>query len=310
MNNAKDLAVKKGVRSALYAIAVNACLVVVKAVTGILGNSYALVADAIESASDVLISIVMIVGLKFSRKPADHKHPYGHGKFEPLAAVVVALALIVAAFVIAIESYQEIKTPHHAPELYTLFVLVAVIFVKEGLFRFTSNVADEIKSTAIRADAWHHRSDAITSAAAFVGISIALIGGPGYESADDFAALLAAVIICLNAIFLIKPALDELLDSAPDRAIVENIREIAMKIEGVLGTHKCHVRKVGFDFFVELDVLCDPSKTIREGHEIAHAVGAAIQEQMPEIAKVLVHLEPVDDYGLRSDCVIGTDLKV
>jgi cation diffusion facilitator family transporter len=279
---------------------VNTILAVTKGTAGVLGNSYALIADAIESASDVLTSGVVLLGLKMAGKPADSNHPYGHGKFEPLAAVVTALTLLAAAIVIAIESIEEIRTPHHAPAAFTLFVLASVIVVKELLFRFVVNVGAETQSTVVTADAWHHRSDAITSLAAFVGISIALIGGEGYESADDFAALIASAVVAANALILLHPALRELVDTAPNPEIAGKIRNIALGVSGVHGTHKCHVRKVGFDHFVDLDVLCDPQLTIREGHEIAHNVGDAIHAALPLITKVLVHVEPADDYARRS----------
>jgi len=289
-----------GSRKAKVGIAVNVALAISKATAGVIGNSYALIADAIESASDIISSLVVVFGIKMAGKPADENHPYGHGKFEPLAGALVALILFGAAALITIESIREIATPHHAPAPFTLIVLVAVIIIKETLFRTVLATSDEIGSLALKTDAWHHRADAITSAAAFIGISIAVIGGPGYESADDFAALLAAVIIAINASLLLKPALLELIDTAPDPSIAARIREIACGVAGVLGTHKCHVRKVGFDYFVDLDVLCDPDSSIREGHEVAHNVGEAIHAALPEISKVLVHVEPADDYGRRS----------
>lgn len=159
----------KGMRSTAVGILVNALLAVCKGTAGFLGNSYALIADAIESASDVISSFIVLIGLKIASKPRDENHPYGHGKAEPLAAAVVALALIGAAITIAIQSLHEIITPHHAPEPFTLIVLVAVIAVKETLFRFVFKVGNEVQSTAVKTDAWHHRSDAITSAAALRG---------------------------------------------------------------------------------------------------------------------------------------------
>jgi cation diffusion facilitator family transporter len=293
-------AVQAGLRSTFIGMLVNTILAIAKGIAGVLGNSYALIADAIESTSDVFTSAIVLLGLEMAGKPADSNHPYGHGKFEPLAAVVVALTLLGAAIIIAIESIQEIRTPHHAPAAFTLLVLGSVIVVKELLFRFVVGVSVETQSSVVKADAWHHRSDAVTSLAAFVGISIALIGGEGYESADDFAALIASAIIALTAIRLLHPALRELVDTAPSPDIARAIKEIALRVPGVLGTHKCNVRKVGFDHFVDLDVLCDPQATIREGHEIAHNVGEALHQALPLITKVLVHVEPADDYGRRS----------
>lgn len=289
-----------GLRNARLGIIANCILALTKGVAGVVGHSYALVADAIESASDIITSGVVAFGFRMAGKPADENHPYGHGKFEPLSAAVVALILFGAAILIAVESVKEILTPHHAPAPFTLGVLVVVILVKEILFRSVLKAGETISSTALKTDAWHHRADAITSLAAFVGISIALIGGPGYESADDFAALIAAVIIASNACLLIRPALLELIDTAPDPELIARVRAVAGKVPGVLGTHKCQVRKLGVDFFVDLDVLCDPNLTIREGHEIAHDVGERLHAEFPQVRKVLVHVEPSDDYGRRS----------
>jgi len=294
------VASQRGVRVAVVGIGLNASLAIIKGIAGVVGNSYALIADAIESTSDILSSLIVVFGVKMAGKPADESHPYGHGKFEPLAAVIVSLVLLGAAILIAIESTHEILTPHHAPAPFTLLVLLFAIITKEILFRRIIAAGDEISSSALKADAWHHRADAITSAAACVGISIAAFGGPGYESADDFAALIAAVIIAINATLLIRPALLELIDTAPHPKLASRIREIACEVSGVLGTHKCHVRKVGFDHFVDLDVLCNPDSSIRDGHEVAHNVGEAIHAALPQITKVLVHVEPADDYGRRS----------
>lgn len=288
---------KIGAKSAWLSILANAVLAVIKAVAGIMGNSYALVADAIESTADVFSSLIVLFGLKMAGKPADSNHPYGHGKFEPLSSVLVSFILIAAAILIGVESVHEILHPHSTPAPFTLAVLVFVIFVKESLFKYVFKVGAHIESTALKVDAWHHRSDALTSAAAFIGISIAIVGGPGYESADDFAALIAAMIIVVNAILLLRPSISELLDAAPDPEIVNKVRKIAESVTGVHGTHNCTVRKVGFDFFVALDVLCNPEETIKKGHDIAHAVGEAVSKEMPFITKVLVHVEPYDDFA-------------
>lgn len=299
-NHPVDSPSQIGFQKARLGIVVNLALAIVKAVAGVVGHSYALIADAIESTSDIITSLVVAFGFRMAGKPADENHPYGHGKFEPLSAAVVSLLLFGAAILIAVESAREILTPHHSPAPFTLVVLVVVIVVKETLFRSVLKAGDTIQSTALRTDAWHHRADAITSLAAFVGISIALLGGPGYESADDFAALIASVIIAINAVLLLHPALLELIDTAPNPELTKQVREVAEGVPGVLGTHKCNLRKVGFDYFVDLDVLCDPNATIREGHEVAHNVGEQLHATLPHIRKVLVHVEPADDFGRRS----------
>jgi cation diffusion facilitator family transporter len=289
--NVKDSA-SKGIRTTLLGIFVSIILAAVKGVAGVLGNSYALIADAIESLADVFTSIIVLAGLKIAAKPADQDHPYGHGKAEPLAAVVVSLALLIAAIVIIIQSIHEIITPHHAPEPFTLLVLVTVVATKESLFRFVFNVGKTIESTVVKTDAWHHRSDAITSSAAFAGISIALIGGEGYEAADDWAALFVSGIIIYNAYRLASPALLEIMDTAPPPEILEKVKKSAKSVTGVIDLDKCFVRKMGLEFYVDLHVIVDGNKSVQEGHEIAHRVKDAIISDNPKVSDVLVHIEP------------------
>lgn len=286
---------EKGLRSTLIGILANMALVLVKGAAGILGNSYALIADAIESASDVLTSFIVWIGLKAASKEPDADHPYGHGKAEPLAAMVVALALIGAAILISIQSVEHILTPHKVPAPFTLIVLAVIIIVKEGLYRYSNRIGNEMESTAVKADAWHHRADAITSLTAFVGISIALIGGPGCETADDWAALIASVIIVLNAYHIFMPAFTEIMDAAPSSELSEEVRKIAESVPDVMATDKCLVRKMGFEYFVDLHVIVNGSMTVAKGHEIAHAVKDTIIAAKPQIYDVLVHIEPFDE---------------
>ena len=285
---------QKGLRSTVYGILTNALLAVVKGMAGVLGNSYALIADAIESTTDIASSLIVWSGLKISGLPPDENHPYGHGKAEPLAATVVALALFAAAAGIAIQSIREIMLPHHAPAPFTLIVLLVVVITKESLFRFVFRVGERIKSTAVRSDAWHHRSDAITSGAAFIGISVALIGGPGYESADDWAALFASGIIAFNAFRIVRPALNEVMDAAPPSDIESAIRETAQHIEGVIALEKCFVRKMGFAYYVDLHVTVDGGISVRQGHEIARHVKQEVLATHTQVADILIHIEPSD----------------
>ncbi|MFZ4621513.1 MAG: cation diffusion facilitator family transporter [Bacteroidota bacterium] len=283
---------EKGIRSAIIGIFVNAGLALTKGLAGFFGNSYALIADAIESASDVVSSMIVVSGLRIAIKPRDENHPYGHGKAEPIAAMIVALSLVGAAVTIVVQSLHEIITPHHAPAPFTLIVLVVVVVTKESLFRFVFSVAQDVQSTAVKTDAWHHRSDAITSAAAFIGIVIALIGGKGYESADDWAALFASVIIVYNAYHLFMPALDEVMDAAPSPQIEEEVRKVAMSVSGVIGLDKCFVRKMGLDYFVDLHVVVNGDLSVREGHLISHNVKDTVCASNPRIVDVLIHIEP------------------
>jgi cation diffusion facilitator family transporter len=283
----------RGIRSTLIGMAFNLALAAVKSTAGVVGNSYALVADGIESLSDVFSSFVVYVGLRMAMRPADENHPYGHGKAEPIAAIIVGGALLAASALIAYESIKEIRTPHYAPAPWTLAVLAVVMAVKESLYRYVAGVGRQVASTAVSTDAWHHRSDAITSAFAFVGISIALLGGRGWEAADDWAALLAGAVIAINALRLMGPAVAEITDMAPRAEINDEVREVARRIGGVVEIEKCLVRKMGFDYYVDLHVIVDPEMTVREGHEIAHRVKDAVREANPRVSDVLVHVEPV-----------------
>ena len=283
---------QSGARIALLGMAINFVLAVVKITAGIIGNAYALIADGIESALDIAGSAIIWGGLKFAARPPDATHPYGHGKAEPLAAGVVAAGVIIAAIVLAIESVREILRPHHSPAPFTLVVLIAVVVVKELLYRSVNRLGRAVESTAVQTDAWHHRSDALTSIAAFIGIGIALIGGPGWESADDWAALFACAVIATNGVRLLWPALHEILDTAPSGGISAEIAAAAGEVEGVLGVEKCLVRKMGLNFYVDLHVFVNGDISVRRGHEIAHQVKAAIRTTEPRIVDVLVHVEP------------------
>jgi cation diffusion facilitator family transporter len=283
-----------GSRSTLWGLGVNAIVAAIKLAAGIAGHSYALVADAIESMADCMSSIIVWSGLRIAAKPPDENHPYGHGKAEPLAAAIVALGLLAAAAIIVAQSFHEIISPHQAPAWFTLVVLLGVIATKEILFRFVWKVGTDIESTAVKTDAWHHRSDALTSAAAFVGISIALWGGKGYEAADDWAALFASAVIAWNAWQLLKPAVAELVDTAPSPAVLERARAVAATVAGVAGLEKSYVRKMGFDYYLDLHVLVNGELTVREGHEIAHLVKDAVRQDNPRIVEVMVHIEPHD----------------
>ena len=263
-----DLA-EQGIHTTIIGIITSILLAAIKAIAGVVGNSYALIADAIESASDVLTSIIVLTGLRIARRPADETHPYGHGKAEPFAGIVVAAALFIAAIVIIIQSLHEIITPHHAPAPFTLIVLVAVVVTKEFLFRFIIKVGNSVDSVAVKNDAWHHRSDAITSGAAFIGISIALIGGPGYEQADDYAALCASAIIIFNAYRLFKPALFEIMDTAPSPEVIKNVIAASLKVNGVVAIDKCFARKMGFQYYIDMHVIVDGNITVHNGHDVS-----------------------------------------
>jgi cation diffusion facilitator family transporter len=289
----------QGMRSTLIGIGVNILLAGGKAVAGVLGHSYALVADAIESGADVFSSLLVYLGLKVAVKPPDEDHPLGHGKAEPLAGMAVALFLFGAAFNIARQSVIQIRTPHVMPAPWTLPVLIGVLLVKEAMYRFVMGVGAESGSSAVKGDALHHRSDALTSVAAFIGISVALIGhhfdpDPRWSSADDWAALSASFVIAYNGWGILKGALRELTDAMPDRSIEEEIRRVALTIPGVANLDKCIVRKMGFDYVVDLDVRVDRDMPVHEAHDIAHRVQDALRAKVAggRVIRAVIHIEP------------------
>jgi cation diffusion facilitator family transporter len=285
-------ALRTGTRVALFGMIVNSIFAVAKILGGLFGHAYVLIADGIESALDIGGSFVIWSGLKFAARPPDASHPYGHGKAEPIAAVIVGVGVLAAAVGLAIQSVREIFLPHHAPAPYTLGILIVVIVTKEILFRYADRIGRDVESTAVQTDAWHHRSDALTSAAAFIGISVALIGGKRWQSADDWAALFACAVIAVNGLRLLRPAFFEIMDTAPRDKFVRSIRQAARSVPGVVEVEKCRARKMGLDFYVDLHVGVDGNMSVHEGHEIAHRVKAAIQESDPRVADVLVHIEP------------------
>lgn len=291
----------RGMKSAALGIVVNLGLALAKGSAGLLGQSFALVADALESMADVLSGLVVYVGLKIAVKPPDADHPYGHGKAEPIAAVTVGLALIGAAFYIIYEGIREIIAPHGAPAPYTLVVLAGVLIIKELLFRHVVSVGESIGSTAVKSDAWHHRSDALTSAFAFVGISVALLGGPRWEAADGWAAICAALVILYNAGRQMRPAVRELGDIAPEPSMEAQVRAIAGRVSGIIGLDKCIVRKMGFTFYIDLHIVVDGELTVREGHSLSHKVEDEILRALPQVAEVLVHVEPEEELIIKAD---------
>jgi cation diffusion facilitator family transporter len=290
--------VSRSLRVTFLGLAVNMLLSGVKFAAGIAGHSHALIADAVESLADVFSSLVVWRAIVIAATPADEDHPYGHGKAEPLAAAVVSTMLLLASGWIVVQAIGEILQPHQTPRPFTLLVLLVTVLIKEGLFRFVLREALSVESSAVHSDAWHHRSDAVTSLAAAVGISVAVIGGKGYESADDVAAILAAAIIAWNGWRLLRPALSELMDTAPPPDVVERIRQIAATIPGVEQVEKCIVRKMGYYFYADMHVEVDPQMTVQHAHEIAHQVKDKVRDNFGRVRDVLVHIEP----ARNSDC--------
>ncbi|AFL97604.1 cation diffusion facilitator family transporter [Ornithobacterium rhinotracheale] len=281
-------------KSALFlGILGNSFLFFVKLLSGIFGNSFALVADAIESLTDVISSTLLFFGFNYAHKPPDKDHPYGHGRAEPLMTFVVVIFLVISALIIARESIINIQTPHALPKPFTLYILAAIIVSKELFYRYSARAGEESESTSVKADAWHHRADALTSLAAFVGISFALIMGQGYEAADDWAALVACGIILYNAYSIFRPALGEIMDEHRYDDFVAEIRAISKNVSGVHATEKCFVRKQGTQYIIDIHLIVDGEITVRQGHDIAHQVKKTLIEKYPKIIEVMTHVEPL-----------------
>jgi len=294
-SNAPASNLQTGARVALLGLGINVLVATAKIAAGILGNAYVLIADGIESALDIAGSVVIWGGLKVAARPPDATHPYGHGKAEPIAAVVVAIGVLAAALGLAVQSVRELFLPHHGPAPFTLVVLIVVVIIKEVLYRYVIRFGRDVESTAVQTDAWHHRTDAMTSIAAFIGISVALIGGEAWQGADDWAALFACGLIGANGYRLLSPALHEIMDTAPRGAIVDAVRNAARSVPGVIEVEKCFIRKMGLSFYVDLHVGVNGNISVHEGHRIAHEVKRAIQERDARVADVLVHIEPAQN---------------
>jgi cation diffusion facilitator family transporter len=283
---------EKGIRATQWGILINALLAFVKLLAGVLGNSYVLVADAVESATDIFSSLIVMGGLLIARRDPTEDYPFGFGRAETLAAAVVALMLIGAAVGIAIAAIREILTPHHLPAVWTLAVLVVVVVVKWLIARRVQKVGAEIASTSVKADAWHHLSDAATSAAAFIGITVALWGGPGWESADDWAAIIASGIIAYNGVAILRSAMRDLMDAMPDGDVLSRIREVAESVPEVRAIEKLFVRRSGLAYHIMIHVQASPAMSLSDSHSLGGRVKAAIQRELPNVESVLVHMEP------------------
>ncbi|KRP10501.1 MAG: cobalt-zinc-cadmium resistance protein [Sphingobacteriales bacterium BACL12 MAG-120813-bin55] len=280
------------IRTTYFSIIANTALALIKGAAGFFGNSYALIADAIESTTDIFASLLVLLGFTYAKRPADDNHPYGHGKIEPLITFMVVAFLVTSATIIAYKSIQHIQSPHKVPEPWTLLVLGGIIIWKEISYRIVLRKSKAIHSTSLRADAWHHRSDAITSVMAFLGISIALIFGEGYETADDWAALLASAFILYNSYLIFRPALGEVMDEHLYDDLLEEVRIKSLEVQGIVGTEKCFIRKAGMQYHVDLHAIVDGDITVKEGHTIAHQLKDHLRSSIPQLGHVLIHIEP------------------
>jgi len=284
----------EAIRTTQLGIIISIVLIFVKGISGHLGHSYALIADATESGADVISSGLLWIALKYAQRPPDKGHPYGHGKAEPVAAIIIGFFLLAAAGWIAYHSVEFIRTPHDIPKKYTLIILGIVVLTKEFLFRYVYSIGKRLGSQAVIADAYHHRSDAITSIAAFIGISLAIFLGKGYEGLDDWAALIACLFIIYNAFKIIRPAFEEIMDKAPADELVSAISHIASLHVEVKRVEKCFVRKMGLDYYVDMHIEVDGNINVFHAHSVAHQVKDELLASELHIKDALIHVEPYD----------------
>ena len=283
---------QKAIKTIYFSLFGNILVALIKGAAGILGNSYALVADAIESTSDIFSSILVLLGLKYAKRPADKNHPYGHGKIEPLMTFIVVAFLVASSIIIAYKSIINIQTPHKVPQAWTLYVLGVIIIWKEISYRIVIYNGNKTNSSSLKADAWHHRSDALTSIAAFIGIAIAVCLGKGYENTDDWAALIASVIIFYNSYKIFRPALGEIMDEHRYDDLIKDIRAVSSLVPGILGTEKCYIRKAGMQHHVDLHARVDGEISVTKGHKISHLLKDTLHKKIPNLGHILIHIEP------------------
>lgn len=288
MKNVKAIAYN----TIFWSILSSVILSLIKGYSGIVGNSDALIADAIESGTDVLASFLVLFGIYYSQKPADDDHPYGHGKAEALVTFGVVGFLLISATLIAYHGIQNLSLKQAQPSTFTIYVLLGIIIWKEMSYRYVLKKGKKTNSLSLQADAWHHRSDAISSLIALIGIGACLILGSDFSQADDWAAIIASLFIVYNAYIIFRPALGEVLDEHNHHELIDKIREMESHVEGVEGIEKCLVRKTGMTYFVDLHLEVDAQITVDKGHLIAHNFKDYLMNQLPEITDVLIHVEP------------------
>ncbi len=283
---------REAIRAALLGLFINLALGAVKLTGGILGNSFALISDAINSLGDCLTSTVVVVALWFAQKPGDAEHPYGHTRAEAVAASSVALLIIVSALYVGWEAVQRIWLQHSIPPVWTLWIAGSNVVIKESLYRYKVKVGRRTGSMAIIANAWDHRADALCALAVLIGLGAVRWGGPAYAWADEAAAILVVVAILSTGTSLYYASARALLDLQADDELVNAIRQTAGDVEGVEAVEKLWVRKTGLEYLADIHVEVDAYMTVEEGHCIAHQVKDRLLGDFPTLRDVLVHLEP------------------
>lgn len=283
---------RSATRAARLGLVVNLALGVVKLVGGIVGSSFALISDAINSLGDSLASVVVLGALWYSQRPADDEHPYGHTRAEAVAASNVSLLIIISALFVGCEAITRLRIQHDLPPLWTLWIAGANAIIKEGLYRYKLRVGQQTRSAAIMANAWDHRSDALCSLAVLFGLGIVRWAGPEYIWADEVAALIVVAMILWSGGKLLRDSTSELLDPQADAELVGRIRQTAAQVPGVRQVDKLWVRKTGLEYLADIHIQVDAQLSVEEGHRIGHLVKRRLVEDYASVRDVLVHLEP------------------
>ena len=291
-NSSRATLYREAIRAALLGLAVNVILGIVKLVGGILGGSFALISDAVNSIGDSLTSVIVVVALIFAQRPADQEHPYGHTRAEAIAASNVAILIILSALLVGWEAFQRISVQHDVPPVWTLWIAGANVLIKEILYRYKVRIGQRIGSTAVIATAWDHRSDALCSFAVLIGLSIVRWGGPKYIWADEVSTLVVVCLILWSGVRLFRCSASELMDLQASDDFVQQIRTVAAGVHGVKNVETLWVRKSGLEYFTDIHIGVDADLTVDEGHRIGHRVKDRLLTQFPNMRDVLVHLEP------------------
>ncbi len=283
---------REAIRASALGLVANVILGIVKLVGGILGGSFALISDAVNSIGDSLTSVVVLFALIVAQRPADREHPYGHSRAEAIAASNVALLIILSALLVGWEAIRRIPIHHDLPPVWTLWIAGANVLLKEGLYRYKARVGRRTGSSAVIANAWDHRSDAMCSFAVLIGLGIVRWAGPNYIWADEVAALVVVCLIFWSGTKLFRRSASELMDLQASDEFVQQIQTTAESVTGVRNVETLWVRKSGLEYFADIHIEVDAQLTVDEGHRIGHRVKDRLLEQFPALRDVLVHLEP------------------
>ncbi len=291
-NQAAKTLYHKASRAAWLGFAVNLCLGLIKLIGGLVSNSFALISDAVNSLGDTLTSIVVLFALYYAQRPADEEHPYGHTRAEAVAASNIALIIVISALYVGWGAIRRLTDVHEIPPVWTLWIAGANVLIKEGLYRYKLMVGRRIRSGAIIANAWDHRSDALCSLAVLIGLGVVRWGGPDFIWADEVAALVVVAAILWSGARLFQSSTSELLDPQADSEFVEQIRAIAQSVAGVSAVEKLWVRKTGLEYLADIHIQVDANLSVEEGHLIGHRVKDRLLKKFASLRDVLVHLEP------------------